>query len=230
MLRKDWQKTFNSATELLAQLKEQDIFFQDVRDPWEFRKDYQSKAEDTKMKLLQKKERGSATTAKLVAARPAADSPDDPKGKTVSDKEHGAKEPTAGNSKNESIKHQGVGGSKEPDSTKEPNPKPAPKVVPAPEGEPAAADPKAVVPEGGYIAETSKAPIKPLIPVLVEQQNDVGPKVTGVKSTKVTKMDDLEAMKKLSKLFRIMQRECELGITELEKETAEMIGLVSNFF
>lgn len=223
MLRKDWQKTFNSATELLAQLKEQDIFFQDVKDPWEFRKDYQSKAENMKMRLRQKRERGVSV----------ADAASGTKGQNASEKEQGAKEPTAGNSKGTSIKHQGVGEPKAPNPIEELKLKLAPKVVPNPEGasgEPAPADPKAAVPKaGGSLAETPKTPIKPLKPIPIEQQNDVGPKVTGPKPVKVVKMDDLEVMKKLSKLFRIMQRECELGITELEKETTEMIGLVSTF-
>lgn len=248
-LRKDWQKTFNSVTELLAQLKEQDIFFLDVKNTWEFRKDHRAKAEAEKMKLREQTERGAPTTKKLETLRLIVDTLDESEKKPLSIKEHGTeekatKEPRAEDSKGENIEHRRVGSSKLPDLIEEP--KPAPKPVSIPEGasgEPIAGDPKAGESEaggskageskageskaGGPTTKTAEAPIIKPKTAPVEQQNEEGPKAAGPKAAKV--LDDLEAMKKLSKLFRIMQRECEAGITELEKETTEMIGLVSIF-
>ncbi|KAL0634481.1 hypothetical protein Q9L58_006570 [Maublancomyces gigas] len=240
-LRKDWQKTLNSATELLAQLKEQDIFFPDVKNTWEFRKDHRAKAEAEKMKLREQTERRAPITRKLEAAGPTVDTLDGLERKTLSIKEHGTKEEKATNesraedSKGENIEHRGVGSSKLPDPIEEP--KPAPKSVSTPQGasgEPIAGESKAGESKageskaedskaGGPTTKTAKAPIIKPKTAPIEQQNEEGPKVAGPKAAKV--LDDLEAMKKLSKLFRIMQRECEAGITELEKETTEMIGL-----
>lgn len=59
------------------------------------------------------------------------------------------------------------------------------------------------------------------------EEKEIGDKGADSKMRIVVKMEELKPMKKLSKIFEAMKRECEAGITELENETTEMIGLVS---
>lgn len=59
------------------------------------------------------------------------------------------------------------------------------------------------------------------------EEKEIGDKGADSKNRIVVKMEELKPMKKLSKIFEAMKRECEAGITELENETTEMIGLVS---
>lgn len=59
------------------------------------------------------------------------------------------------------------------------------------------------------------------------EEKEIGDKGADSKIRIVVKMEELKQMKKLSKVFEAMKRECEAGITELENETTEMIGLVS---
>lgn len=63
--------------------------------------------------------------------------------------------------------------------------------------------------------------------VAVTEEKEVGDKGADPKIRILVKMEELKPMKKLSKIFEAMKRECEAGITELENETTEMIGLVS---
>lgn len=213
-LRKEWQKTLKSATELLAQLTEQDIFFPDVRDTWRFRKDHRAKPEAEETKSQEQKGRGGPITENPRAA-----------GSTVSPRAE------------KTIEHLDAGASKPPDPPQKLQP--APKSVNIPEsepGEPTAGESKAGESEskvgepkageskvGGPTTKAAKASIIKPPKTAIEQQNEVKPKA------KVLKMKETKAMIRLTKLFENMQRECEAGITELEKETTVMIGLVSIF-
>lgn len=171
-------------------------------------------AEDSKGKNIERQDVGASKPPDPIKPAP----------KSVPIPEGASGEPTVGDSK--------VGESKAKGSTagvvKAPIIKP---LKTAPVGQQNEVGPKAAGPDGLGMdvleaVEILSKLVETIKTALVGEQNEVGPKAAGPNSLK---MDDLEAMKILSKLFETMQRECEAGITELEKETTEMIGLVSNF-
>lgn len=171
-------------------------------------------AEDSKGKNIERQDVGASKPPDPIKPAP----------KSVPTPEGASGEPTVGDSK--------VGESKARGSTTEMVKAPIIKPLKtAPVGQQNEVGPKAAGPDGLGMdvleaVEILSKLVETLKTALVGEQNEVGPKAAGPNSLK---MDDLEAMKILSKLFETMQRECEAGITELEKETTEMIGLVSNF-